>query len=455
MKKNIYNIYILRKSLFMLLVAGVVSACDEFLDPRPRESISDAATIVDKISAETALNGVYSALASAGYYGTTFQSIGYLSGDNVQWTGSQSQVQEFINHQVNPENSTIAGAWTAIYQTINRANNVIEKVPEVQDPNLTQALKDNIIGEAYFIRALAYFDLARTFGGVPIITSPTVRPGDNRGIPRSSVEETYAQVLTDLETAEPLLTATTKRHRATRKAVWALKSRFYLYQSEWEKAEDYATLLIDDSDYDLLKPYGAFFQNNVRGTAESVFEIFYNGSTEVNGHRNQWQPQMNGGTRQWAPSPQVIGLLNDPAIGGNRNVLIAQDNQGRWYGNLYYRTPASDPSFIFRIAELYLIRAEARVQQDNFSGALEDLDAVRDRAGLDGSDAVTKEEILLAIEDERRLEFAQEPHRWFDLVRTGRADEVLNVSDPNRLVMPIPIDQILADPILEQNAAYK
>lgn len=95
------------------------------------------------------------------------------------------------------------------------------------------------------------------------------------------------------------------------------------------------------------------------------------------------------------------------------------------------------------------------MQQDNFSGALEDLDAVRDRAGLDGSDAVTKEEILLAIEDERRLEFAQEPHRWFDLVRTGRADEVLNVSDPNRLVMPIPIDQILADPILEQNAAYK
>lgn len=444
----------LTKTLLLVSLLGGISSCDDFLDVKPRESLSDQSTIVDKISAETAINGVYSALASNGYYGTTFQSIGYLSGDNIVWTGSQSQVQEFINHKVNPENSTIGGAWVAIYETINRANNVIAKVPQVNDPALTQEIENRILGEAYFVRALAYFDLARTFGGVPIITTPTITPTDNSGIPRSTVEQTYAQVLNDLNLAETLLPETTDRHRATRKTVWALKARYYLYQNNWEQAESYATLLIGDASYRLVKPYGAFFQGNVRGTEESIFEIFYNGTTEVNGHRNQWQPQVNGGTRQWAPNNDVIALLNDPNVGGNRNVLVAQDNQGRWYGNLYYRTPASDPSFVFRIAEIYLIRAEARAQLDKITEALDDLNAVRERADLSESTAATKEEILLAIEDERRLEFAQEPHRWYDLVRTGRALEVLNIEGPERLVLPIPIDQILVDQALEQNPGY-
>lgn len=453
MQTRAFKINILNLLLVAILITGLGS-CDEFLDVKPKEYLSDESTIVDRISAETAINGVYSALASTGYYGTTFQSIGYLSGDNILWTGSQSQVQEFINHKVSPENSTIGGAWVAIYQTINRANNVISKVPTVTDPALTSDIKNRILGEAHFIRALAYFDLARTFGGVPIITAPTINPTDNSGIARSTVEQTYAQVLSDLEIAEPLLPLTTNRFKATRKTVWALKARFYLYHQQWGQAESYATQLIDDTNYQLLKPYGSFFKNNVRGTEESVFEIFYNGTTEVNGHRNQWQPQVNGGTRQWAPSADVIALLSDLAIGGNRNVLIAQDNQGRWYGDLYYRTPASDPSYIFRIAELYLIRAEARAQQDKLPEALADLNAVRDRAELAESTSQTKEEILLAIEDERRLEFAQEPHRWYDLVRTGRADEVLNVTETNRLVLPIPIDQILVDQALEQNPGY-
>jgi hypothetical protein len=140
-------------------------------------------------------------------------------------------------------------------------------------------------------------------------------------------------------------------------------------------------------------------------------------------------------------------------VGGNRNVLVAKDNQNRWYGNLYYRTPASDPTYIFRIAELYLIRAEARARQGKLAGALLDLNAVRDRAGLPASAAATADEVLLAIENERRVEFAQEPHRWFDLVRTGRA-AVVGVTDPDRHVMPIPVDQLLTDPALEQNPGY-
>jgi len=449
MKINRYN---------ALLIASVIllGACDNFLDVSPKDSVSDEQTIYDKGSAEAALRGVYSALGSSGYYGTSFQSIGYLSGDNIQWTGSQSQVQEFINHKVKADNATISSAWVAIYQTINRANNVLAKVPLVTDAALTDALRNQVLGEAAFIRGLAYFDLARVWGGVPILTKPTLQAGDNTGIARSTADQVYAQALTDLQTAESLLPLTTDRYRATRKTVWALLARYYLYQKVYDKAEEYAEKLItDNTNYQLLKPYGSFFQNDARGTRESVFEIFYNGTTEQNAHRNQWQPQTNGGTRQWAPNDAFVALVNNPAIGGNRSVLVAKDNQNRWYGNLYYRSTPSDPSYIIRIAELYLIRAEARAQQTKLDDAREDLNAIRDRAGLAPTDAVTQDEVLLAIENERRIEFALEPHRWFDLVRTDRADDVLSVTDPNRYVLPIPADQILADKALEQNLAYR
>jgi starch-binding outer membrane protein, SusD/RagB family len=444
------------RALKYILSIGLLTStvsCNKFLDVQPLESISDTQTIYDKTSAETAIRGVYSALSNGGYYGTTFQSIGYLSGDNIQWTGSQSQVQEFINKKVNPENSTISGAWTAIYRTVNRANNVIVKVPEVTDPLLTQTLKNQIVGEALFIRALSYFDLARTWGGVPLITKPTASPTENRGIARSTQAETYAQVLKDLEAAEPLLPATTDRYRATKKTVWALRARLHLYLKEWAKADEFASKLISDSNYRLVKPFNTFFANDARGTQESVFEIFYS-ANETNGHRGQWQPQTNGGTRQWAPNDALVALLNDPKVGGGRSTLVAKDNQNRWYGNLYYRTPATDPSFVFRIAELYLIRAEARANLDKTVDGLADLNAVRDRAGISLSDASTKDALLLAIENERRVEFALEPHRWFDVVRTGRAAQVFNVTEANRLLLPIPVGETLIDKALVQNPGY-
>ena len=452
----------MKKAIYTLSVLAVLSfsSCEKYLDVEPRASVLDEKTIFDNASAQTALTGAYAAVASGGYYGTTFQSIGYLNGDNIVWTGSQSQVQEFINHNVSADNSTVSGAWSAIYIAINRTNHVIEKVPLVTDPLLTQANKDKIVGQAYFIRALAYFDLARTWGSVPLITEPTEASTDNSGIAKSTQQQVYAQALSDLEKAEPLLTETTDRYRATKKTVWALKARYYLYRGDWANAELYATKLIaDNANYKLLKPFGTFFQGDVRGTAESVFEIFYS-AAEQNSHRGQWQPQTNGGTRQWAPNDAFVALVNNPLVGGNRSVLVAKDNQNRWYGNLYYRSPATDPTYVIRIAELYLIRAEARANQapdgatvanDKLLAATVDLNAVRDRAGLLATTAATKADVLVAIENERRIEFAFEPHRWFDLVRTGRAAAVLNITDTRRYLMPLPNDQLLIDPALRPN----
>jgi tetratricopeptide (TPR) repeat protein len=433
-----------------------LASCKKFLEVQPKDSVSDSQTIVDRASAETAVRGIYRALSADNYYGVNFVSVGYLSGDNIQWTGSQSIVQQFIDHNVKADNATVSGIWLAIYTTINRANYVIAKLPGVTDATLTTSERNQLLGEAYFIRALCYFDLARTWGGVQIVTTPTISATDKNGIKRSTVEQTYAQVLSDLNAAEPLLPLPTAQNpvRANKETVYALKARYYLYQKDWTNAENYATLVLGDTqNYSLLKPYSAWFANNVVGTKESVFELSYS-ATYTNGHRGQWQPPANSGTRQWAPNSTFLALVNDPTIGGNRSALVAKTSAGLWYGNLYYRSPATDPAYIIRIAEEYLIRSEARAQLNKLGDALTDLNAVRDRAGLTATTAVSQADILLAIENERRIEFALEGHRWFDLVRTGRAAAVLGVTDTKKNILPIPVDQLNVDPALTQNPGY-
>ncbi|WP_217604541.1 RagB/SusD family nutrient uptake outer membrane protein [Chitinophaga sp. GbtcB8] len=444
------------KYILPFLASVLLLSCKKFLDVQPQDAISDdnSAAITDKSSAETATRGLYRALSADAYYGSNFVSIGYLSGDNIVWTGSQSIIQQFISHNVRADNANIASAWSGIYATINRANHIIAKVPAVTDPLLTQQLKNQFTGEAYFVRALGYFDLARTWGGVQITLTPTITPSDKYGIKRSSLDQTYNQVLSDLVAADSLLPATTNRFRATQKTAWALRARYHLYRQQWADAETYATKVIADSaNYKLVQPYSAFFANNATATSESVLELSYS-ATYTNSHRNSWQPPANGGTRQWAPNDAFLALVNDPAIGGNRSALVAKTSAGLWYGNLYYRSPATDPAFVIRIAELWLIRAEARAQLNNLTGAVSDLNAVHSRAGVPPSEAASKSDLLLAIENERRLEFAFEGHRWYDLVRTNRAAAVLGVTDVNKQVLPIPAGEVLNDIDLEQNKGY-
>src|SRR6478736_2580694 len=279
----------------VLLIVTLVS-CDDFLDVQPENSVSDDVTIVDKVSSETAVRGMYNSLASSGYYGTSFQSIGYLSGDNIARTGPGTDPSQFIDHNVTSDNGTISSTWNAIYTTINRANHIIAKVPDVVDVSFTDQLRNQLLGEAYFVRGLAYFDLARTWGGVPIVLTPTENVADKIGIPRSSVEETYAQSFNDIKASESLLPETLNRIRVTKKTVTAFLARYYLYQKEWVLAEQYATSIINEtSNYKLVAPYNSFWANNVVGTPESIFELAYNSAFQ-NTHRSSWQPPEKGGT---------------------------------------------------------------------------------------------------------------------------------------------------------------
>jgi hypothetical protein len=451
--------------VLLLLAAG---SCKKFLTVLPVTDVSDQVTIIDATSAETAVRGAYRSLAggyaaeggtgTGSYYGGLFETFGYLGGDDITWTGSQSVIQQFIAHNITSDNGNLESVWTGIYQTINGANQVIAKVPLVVDPTFTAGQQAQLTGEGYFIRALCYFDLARTWGGVPITLTPTTTATQKNNIPRSTLAQTWAQVLSDLNAADSLMSLPTTQNpvRANKETAWALKARYYLYQQDWVDAEAYASqVLADVTNYQLLTPYSSWFQQaSAVATRESVFELSYN-ATYQNGSRSNWQPPANGGTRQWAPGDSIVALLNNPLIGGGRSALVAQTSTGLWYGNLFYRSPATDPSYIIRIAEVYLIRAEARAEQNELTGALSDLNAVRARSGLAGSTDSAQPAILLDIENENRVEFALEPHRWFDLVRTGRAQAELGIADPSQLLYPIPINEItLSNGVLTQNPGY-
>ncbi len=447
----------MKRLTYMFLTLVLFSSCSEFLEVDPQLQVDESKAITNAASAATALNGLYNRLGSNGYYGSNFPALSYLSGGDVQWTGSQSAPQEVVLHKLTADNGYVSSAWAAIYQTILSANYIIQTVPAVNDPLFTGTQRNQILGEAYFIRALSYFDLARGWGGVPIILSPTREASENLNVPKSSASETYAQVLKDLELAEGLLPETTVRQKATKKTTWALRARYHLYRKEWGLAETYASKIINDTgNYSLLKPYSAFFASNAVGTAESVFELSYTISS-TNNHSNWWAPPALGGRREWSPNNTLVALLNSAVTGGGRKDLLGQTAApgNLWYGKLYYRTPTgTDPAYLIRTAELYLIRSEARAQQENLFGALADLNAVRDRAGLLPFASADKDDVLNAIGQERRLEFAFEADRWFDLVRTGKAGQVLSITDPRKYVFPIPTSEIVANNAIVQNEGY-
>src|SRR5690606_13833542 len=408
------------KNIIRIFGASILlwfTSCDKFLEVEPREYVSDQATIVDAASARTAVRGIYSQLRSGGYYGFEFQLLGLYSGDNVAHVGSQIVRRQLSTHTVRSDFAQLETVWNAIYNTINRANHVIDKVPGLPvSADFTQEERDGLVGEAYFIRALAYFDLARTWGGVQLILEPTASASSLPDVKRSSLQDTYLQILADLNTAENLLPETTNRIRATKKTAWALKARYHLYQKEWDEAIEYATKIIDDAaNYELVYPYSAFYANSTSGTKETVFELYYdiNAVTDNNNQAYQWRPGSEGGvswtrpTHPSLPTPNnrwdVVSLLTDPNIGGNRPSLIDGEiiqGEQQWYGTLYHRGNRTDPAFLIRTAELYLIRAEAlaeRNQADDAADALADLNDIRDRADvplLDIAAVATKADLL-------------------------------------------------------------
>ena len=437
---------------FILLTTHFILSCDDVLETEPQQNISDEGVIVDKKSAEAALLGVYDALQ--GY--ATSVIIGHdLAADNVVNYNNQNNLVPDLTP------SSGGGGFASIYRAINQANFVIHNVPLVVDIFFTEADRNKVLGEAYFLRALAYFDLGKTYGGVQIVLKPATSADAHSGVKRSTLEETYAQVLSDLDQSETLLTTTVNRNRANLFTVFALKSKLYLYTEEWLKAEEYASKLIASTNFRLVKPYSLFFTG--RNTEESILELAYSTSDPSSFYTN-WLSPADGGRHDYVPAREFVPLLLNANIGGSRKSLIKQTAEGSWDLIQYGKQDGSSALFLFRIAEQYLIRAEARIKKsspDN-AGAVSDLNSVRSRADVPlivFDPSLTSEQLLQAVIDERRVELPFEGHRFRDIIRTNKAAEIFgahneNLKDPRRWIFPIPLTATQTDVDLEQNPGY-
>lgn len=439
----------MRRIYFALLVSLLgLTACDSVLDTNPRASVAAETAVQTEKDAESAILGVYSILQYDDLYGQYAVVIPDLYSDDLDHTGTFTSLGEFDNNNVFPDNVSINDGWSVRYVGINRANSVLmalDRLEEISDDKRT-----SLKGEALFLRAFLHFELARYFGGVPIVTEPTDGADEISRPARNTLEEVYARVEADLKEAETLLPASKSAGRASKLTAKALLARLYLYQERWADAFAAADEVIESDAYSLVGDYATLMET--KNSPESILEVQFS-TNDANSLAFWFFPDELGGRLEYAPS---VALYEAYEEGDQRRHATVGNLDGLLYGTKYFRISNGDDNvFVLRLAEMYLIRAEALARQGGAVEAVQaDINAIRNRAGLGDTEADTVEELLDAILQERRVEFALEGHRFFDLRRTGRAMEVLGITNPDRLLFPIPQAELDVNPNLVQNPGY-
>lgn len=447
-----YKIYI---SVFFVLVSSL--SCNDLLSPTPVDRITDDQVLKDANSARVVLTSAYRDLANLG---APKIIAGDLTADNLIHNGTFTQYREISGKDLSASNGSASALWGVIYSMSYIASFLNEGLPEIDIPQVEQ---DEILATASFLRAYAYFVGVYTFGGLPIVTTTTV--DENRQIPRAGFEETLDFVESELLFAlDKLPEVSFNTGEATNGAVKALLARFYSFKENWQEAEKYASDVIrgiGTKEYLLEEE----FENAVSDfSTESILEIVYSANDNPGTSTNFSINNLFVGRREIIPSSEmVLAMQND---GGDRNIVLEFDGKnarGSDNGWTIVRYGPFDNIQLFRLAEMYLIRAEARAQQNNISGeesAESDINIIRVRAGVSLIQGTSKNQMLLVIENERRMELCFEGHRWYDLIRTGRANTVMNEFTSNWTekdeLWPIPLREIINNPSLKdaQNPGY-
>lgn len=438
--------------LLFLTIAATWYSCD-VLDVEPKSSIDASAAFNTKEDIDKGILGAYSYFQSLSYYGRSHVIFPDLAADILSHpiSATASEYREIANNNILPENGSVGGMWSIMYGGINVTNNVIDKVPGIE--NMTAAEKNHALGELYFIRALNHFNLLNYFGAIPIIVTPTVGVGD-LDVPRDPVEQVYSQIINDLQFASENLSASSNKIRSSKYAAKALLARVYLYKKEYDQAISLATEVINSGGYALMDNYADVFAGDQ--SAESIFEIFFS-QTERNRIAEYNFPTSLNGRREVEPSADLLAAYeaNDKRFAAS----IAFTGTSAYAIKYDDLSLGADNFIVLRLADMYLIRAEAEASKStpNIAAIQGDLNKIRLRAGLGTTSETSVSQLLRLIEKERRLEFAFEGHRWFDLVRTGRAVAVLpNVNNVNQTLFPIPSDEIQTnnDPGMTQNPGY-
>ena len=445
-------------------IALLLGGCDSFVEVDvPSSQLTTTAVFQDKATAEAALLDIYAKIRDTGMLFGDLPGISNALGnytDELVSYGSASDVsQGFYTNNLMPSNATVNAWWSSAYSQIYAANLLIEGL--TASTSISQPDKAKLRGEALFIRGLLHFYLANIYGDVPYITTTDYR--QNRQVNRTAVTNVYQAVITDLGEAAELLAepSAEQRIRANKATVIALLARVYLYAGKYPEAADCASYLINNNTlYSLEAPGGAFLEDS----RETIWHLM---------PQNQGQNTREGAAFIFiAGPPQQVALSNslidafEPGDLRRANwVNAVSDGSSTWYHAYKYKergnTASSlEYSVLLRLAEQYLIRAEARAMQGDLIGAKDDVDKIRFRAGLGNTPAETQAEILDAILKERQVElFTETGHRFFDLKRSGYLDQVLTPvktgwESTDRL-LPLPENELLLNPNLSpQNPGY-
>ncbi|MEE9361613.1 MAG: RagB/SusD family nutrient uptake outer membrane protein [Cellulophaga sp.] len=449
-------------SLILLIGCNIaLFSCESFLEVEPPSNqITGEAVFKNTSTATAALVNIYAGLRLDGLFdGTTISITGTLAhyADELESFGNS----HYYDNALDPLNSGVLSTWGNTYNLIYAANAVIERVNNSTE--IPQENKDQLIGEALFSRALMHFYLTNLFGDIPYIATSNFQ--ENTQASKMSVAEVYQKIITDLLTAKGLLSnvyISGERTRPNSGVVSALLSRVYLYHEDWENAEQESSLLVGNTgvytwETDLSKVF----------LKESRSTIW------------QFKPLVNGlNTNEasvyiFVSGPPPLTALTNTLIDGfepgdNRFtnwVGTVTDGTDTWYHVFKYKAQGNTGTSVeyskqFRLAEQYLIRAEARAMLNDIVGAQSDLNVIRTRAGLGNTTAATTNDLLDAILHERQVEFfVEKGHRFFDLKRMGKADAVLSLVKPGwnttDALFPIPEEEILVNSnLLPQNPGY-
>jgi hypothetical protein len=479
------------KKIFIPVFALMLLGSCQVLDKEPLPTVSPTTFFKTGDDAEAAITAVYDALQGTGLWSQDLIVAGEMPSDNC--TSANGDVGPMERIAWTPTTSQVTNIFRDCYIGINRANAVIKYVPGI---SMSGQRRDEILGEAYFIRGLLYFNLVKLYGGVPLRLEPTENGTPSAvSLPRTSAEAVYAQVVSDLTTAAEKAPSA-KNNRASRAAASAILARVQLTQRQWSQALAAANQVLNNKTYSLNSSFKSLFPAN--NTGESIFEIQNSGSTDGNNILPDLllpnPPATYSFSKFNIPTQELVSLgLSDkndkrwaaigPVTGGidHASYVDGGPGTGNDNGPFVYKWPGNpnafnspDNTYVIRLAEVYLIYAEAANELGNpAADVLDKLNAVRRRAGLTDFPAAgaTKESLRTEIDKQRRLELAFEGERWYDLLRYARhtqadpsvkhaktaldvIEQIRGTRDEKYLLFPLPQNEINTNAQLSQNPGF-
>jgi len=455
---------------FIFASVVLISSCAKLNQVSPT-AVQNTQLFKDSIGLSEAVTGMYSTLEAPEYYGGYYPMFADLNSDNGVAGGyNNTSLNEFGLYSVTSSNIFIQNTYVAIYKTIATANAIVAGESTVKGASTTYL--NSIKGQALTLRAMAHFDVLRAFGyhwdtnspyGIPVVT--TVQSA-NSIVPRSTVAATYSAIIADLTEAATLLDGSSDRdpNYVNPAVVNALLARVYLYEKDYTNAAKYASLVINDGAYQLVdaSQYVSMYDNGAKNSTEFIFQLPFD-------FQNQSQYYATTYGRPDAASTEVLFIANsdlqsffESRSGDVRYNLLDTANTNGYLRTLKYSSDGKykdNSALLIRIAEMYLIRAEAlgRVQ------GLADLNTIRTNRGLNAltlADVPDNTGYAQAVADENRAEFNFEGHRYFDLARTG---QIVNILQPLTSIgisaanscFPIPLREINAsNGAVVQNPGY-